>query len=354
MMNSLCSPLLVIGLLSLVSILSEVEVVKTTVLSYVDISRKQEDVDSTVGVKNAKEDNDASATTSETRPTGLRLALLGDSITRYQYLSLAYFLRHGYFFNPNQSKPHLVNQHTFMRHAPEGQGWKQFLNQTNQLLSPMEYCDCFRAPWPRMSAVDGNVMENRYFHDPFLNNSVAYIQAFGNSVSSMHGRVLPQDAFRNISSKKFTHENSTWKWSHKDWGEALEKYVAPMNVTHVLMNAGLWPNDFHENKPARDSIVRALQKTGLVGIWRTNTYNTTRGLRPSEVNADESMVGLFGDNVLNVSWTRRLQTRLYWDKIHFREPVYRVMNERLLEMVGHEFPPNYQKQSLSELYDPDM
>jgi hypothetical protein len=197
-------------------------------------------------------------------------------------------------------------------------------------------------------------MENRYLHDPDRNNSLAYIQAFGNTVSVMHGRVLPEDAFRDITAKEFRHVNTTWQWSYKDWGEALEKYVAAMNATHVMMNAGLWPNNFHRNAPARDSIFKALDKTGLVGIWRTNTYLTSHELRPSSATADEAMTGLFGENVLNVSWTRGLQTKYYWDDKHFNEPVYRVMNEQLLEMVGHIFPSEYEKQNLTELQESNV
>lgn len=324
--------IIVLGFISVISILSDWDVLRYSVLRT-----------STV----------ASDATFDARPTGLRLVLLGDSITRYQYLSLAYFLRHGKWLNPDD-KPNLVNQRSFMKRAraQEEDKWRVFLNETNQLLRPMEYCDCFRASWPNVKAVDANVMENRYFHDPIRNNSVAYIQAFGNTASAMHGRVMPQDAFRNIGTREFTHVNSTWQWYYHDWGDAIEHYVAQMNVTHVMMNAGLWPNDFHE--AARESIMNALSKTNLVGIWRTNTYMTSRELRPSSKSADEAMVGMFGDNVLDVSWTRKLQTRFYWDDKHFLEPVYRAMNEELLQLVGYDFPPNYKGQNLTELFESDV
>jgi hypothetical protein len=63
------------------------------------------------------------------------------------------------------------------------------------------------------------------------------------------------------------------------------------------------------------------------------------------------MVGLFGDNVLNVSWTQQLDTKYFWDTKHMLEPAYRVMNEKLLEMTGHEFPSEYKHQNLLELLD---
>jgi hypothetical protein len=65
-------------------------------------------------------------------------------------------------------------------------------------------------------------------------------------------------------------------------------------------------------------------------------------------HADEAMKGLF-DKVLDITWTYSLDKHMYWDNKHFKEPVYRVMNEELLEMIGHAFPPKYQKQELEPL-----
>ena len=40
----------------------------------------------------------------------------------------------------------------------------------------------------------------------------------------------------------------------------------------------------------------------------------------------------------NVSWTKDVSELMYWDESHNWEPVYRVMNEDLLEALG--FLPN--------------
>jgi hypothetical protein len=288
---------------------------------------------------------------ADARPTGLRLVLIGDSITRYQYLSLAFFLRHGKWFDPKQ-KPHLVDQNSYIRKAFKDPGWAYFFRETNRLLSPMEKCDCFRERWPNIKYVDRHVMENRYFHDPERNNTLTYLQAYGNTISVLHGRISPEEALHNDWTE-FAHVNSTWQWQYSDWGDALERYVTRLKATHVMMNAGMWPNDFYKNKQARDSIVRALKKTGLVGIWRGNTYLVSHEMQPSCAMADGAMTNLFGDNVLNVSWSRELQQKYFWDSKHFREPVYRVMNEELLEMVGHTFSADYEKQNVIDLQEPN-
>jgi hypothetical protein len=90
-----------------------------------------------------------------------------------------------------------------------------------------------------------------------------------------------------------------------------------------------------------------------VGIWRTTTYTNRHKLWGGK--ADAVMSNLFGDDhVLDVSWTRQLHRKYYWDIMHFSEPAYRVMNEELLKMVGHQFPSGYQVQNLGELLDPNV
>jgi hypothetical protein len=286
--------------------------------------------------------------TKDARPTGLRLVFIGDSITRHQYLSLAYFLRHGKWFDPKRI-PNLVNQNHFKKGAAtKEEGWATFFRETNKLFSPYERCDCFREKWDDVTQVDSHVIENRYFYDPEMNNTLTYLLGFGNTISGLHGRVSPEDAFRDINSTEYQFINSPYEWRYMDWGMALEKYVAPLAATHVLMNAGYWPHDFDTNEQARDSIVKAFEKTGLVGIWRTNSYLYDQSIRPLAEHADEAMKGLF-DKVLNVNWTYGLDEHMYWDDKHFNEPVYRVINEELLEMIGHTFPPKYQKQELEPL-----
>ena len=101
------------------------------------------------------------------RPTGLRLAFVGDSVTRYQFLSLAFFLRWGRWFDPQVYPNHLVDAHSFHHPQHPDNDWNEFFLQSNRLLAPNEACDCQRSRDSRHWAV-----ERRYFYDPSRNNTL--------------------------------------------------------------------------------------------------------------------------------------------------------------------------------------
>jgi hypothetical protein len=44
----------------------------------------------------------------------------------------------------------------------------------------------------------------------------------------------------------------------------------------------------------------------------------------------------------DVSWTRRVCREHFYDAFHFREPVYRVLNEQMLDVLGL-LPPGYER-----------
>ena len=78
------------------------------------------------------------------RPTGLRLVMLGDSVDRYQYLSLVYYLRWGQWFNTESTGESPPTFRTFLFHEKDGGSWNDYFAGTNRILLPYEACDCYR------------------------------------------------------------------------------------------------------------------------------------------------------------------------------------------------------------------
>lgn len=97
----------------------------------------------------------------------IRVAFIGDSISRYMYLALAANLKDGEWY-PDSKSPNLM----MIRHFPGG--WPDFYNFTNQYLRPYETCDCFRENGDL--GPDNKFTENRFYMDPDRNNYVYYFQ----------------------------------------------------------------------------------------------------------------------------------------------------------------------------------
>lgn len=73
----------------------------------------------------------------QVRPTNVSLVIVGDSIARYSYLSLVYFLRWGRWFDPGLDRSNLVNEQSFDNPFHE-ETFHEFYYQTNLMLQPFE------------------------------------------------------------------------------------------------------------------------------------------------------------------------------------------------------------------------
>lgn len=142
------------------------------------------------------------------RPRNLRLVFIGDSLMRYQYISLAYFLKHGMWLDYNfQARDaeaknlvqnnNLMNSHSFHHPLHPDQDWNEFFWQSTRALYPFEACDCYRHVDSHRNtdrsngfAVDALVtsniiLERRYFHEPSRNNTIVYINLNGNESTAV-------------------------------------------------------------------------------------------------------------------------------------------------------------------------
>jgi hypothetical protein len=330
------------------------------------------------------------------RPRNLRLAFLGDSVTRYQYLSLAYFLRWGRWFDPDTIKNHLVDAHSFRHPYHPDQDWNEFFLQSNRLLYPAESCDCQRSSSSQQEHEHAWAIERRYFYDPIHNNTLTYINLSGNETHNPNpsggfsGRLNAPDIFTNFqafaglpsgllnnndnkllsSSLPITASNRSWDYS--TWGQVIRHHVAALvpKPEIAILNAGLHAHNFGDPF-VRQELVSALNASNIIGIWKTTTpqksqlvasttTTTVTGssnqsslplslLSPATASHNADAVPRMTDRqmcqeisgCLNLSWTVHLRPDLYFDDLHFREPVYRIMNEDLLQQLN-KLPAGYQ------------
>lgn len=98
-----------------------------------------------------------------------KIVFLGDSITRYQYLNLVYFIERGHFPQPyctDEKMEHSVCCQNKVRGGSKGNGWSSFFHSTNQGLNGNEICDCARK--------DGFNLENRVYRNEEMNTVIAF------------------------------------------------------------------------------------------------------------------------------------------------------------------------------------
>jgi len=291
------------------------------------------------------------------RPNNLRLVLIGDSLTRYTYLSLVYYLRWGTWYDPQLRTPHLVQSSTF-ENIFHNQTWGEHSWQTNRMLWPNEICDCYRKTPGRLQV--NKVVNNRYYYDPIYNNSVVYLDAKGHK-GSLHGRILPREVAPLLEKQQQSSSESLsppfdslqrpFAWSHASWADAIRDYVSQLHPppTHIVMNAGAWPNNFLHQPALVDDLLQSIQTSmpvSAVGIWKTTSLGRgAKILYDSIPETDAVMCAKLGQ-CWNLSWTRHVLDHFYWDKKHFLEPVYRIMNEDFLEQIGA-LPDGYQRMDRS-------
>ena len=73
---------------------------------------------------------------------GKHLVFVGDSVTRYQYLSLISFLDRGRWEEEEEEKEGKARSITYKEGW--GETWNDFYNQSSAAFMGREACDCYR------------------------------------------------------------------------------------------------------------------------------------------------------------------------------------------------------------------
>ena len=173
-----------------------------------------------------------------TRPTNLRLVIMGDSISRYQYISLVYFLQTGMWITDatklvqdgdelrtsSFSSTELQSSNAPLHCKTPGiKARERFYSLSHSLLKPNELlCDC-RA-----------YSENRYYIDTERNNYITYITKFGkNSTSGRYlaNQISTDKGYGNDKQgERMKHLSDRWR--HKYWNETIHYRIAQWNRSH--------------------------------------------------------------------------------------------------------------------------
>lgn len=256
-------------------------------------------------------------------PHNLNVLFMGDSLTRYQYLDLVYFLSHnGTWVSPND-KPNFVVQ-------SEQSGWVPYYKFTNAALQPYERCDCFH---PEIRGKVEQIVENRYFYDREHNNSVTYLQKFGSHPfkSTFHVTNIHQDHSLPVVSSA---SKLDFVYQDYNWVDTIRNFICHLSPkpTLFVFNAGIWPHEDLINVTFQQEIVKALRECQITSVYKTTTKRRNENTRTWSTYYEEQLCNLT-DFCYDLSWTALVPKKFYTDSAHFREPIYSMMNAQFLSRI---------------------
>jgi hypothetical protein len=251
----------------------------------------------------------------------LRLAFIGDSLSRYQYIDLVLYLHTGQW-------PQLSDARSPVWIKDFRDFHDFFIETSDVMLEGTEFCDCFRT-----NPVDiRRVFENRYYADH--GNYVALITRFGSQPSQGHGdpaTVFEEDLLSApLNDTLYEFVAPDWVYN---WSEVILNHVALFQpkLDYVVINAGRWRDHGLTEEVLRE-IRAATDKIGITAIYKTTTKgasDTDPMLWPHDVLG----CAIF-DYCLDLSWTSNTTVDCYMDNGHFQAPVYQQMNMQLMELLA--------------------
>jgi len=197
---------------------------------------------------------------SNSVPSNLHIAFMGDSVTRFQYVSLVHYL-HTHQWVQETDRPNILSNKG-LHH------WLDFYNVSSSLVQ--DKCDCHRGPGK--INLDRS-FENRYYSDTANNNHVAFIRKMGRAET--HGHWDPSTAFsiERAATDIQTNSSMMYQWQHASWADSIRQHVAKLSPKpdYLVFNAGLWKGHDLGDPVVLRAIREALDQTGIRGIYQTTT-----------------------------------------------------------------------------------
>lgn len=257
--------------------------------------------------------------------SNLRIAFIGDSVSRYQYISLIHYLKFGYW-EPPGTFPSIVEKAHYA-------DWNEYNINTSRQLYPPELIDANR----------NASYENRYYLDRTNNNTILYFNKNADEPVLVH--YSPQELLDRIAAIEYAQPvHRTWEYQ---WDDLIRKHIAPFRVDYAIVNQGLWyyyKITHLANVTVQDTIAKALKDTEIVGIYKTTSAGRKGKKYPDRPYERELCHKL--PVCHNLSWTvfppfsYRNKARYFTpDGVHFKEPIYRFINEQLFDLIkSYKYP----------------
>ena len=264
------------------------------------------------------------------------IVMIGDSLMRYQYISLVYFLRHKYFVH-NDTTPNILLEQTW-------NNWQEYMRGASHLLAPNEYCDSFRGNDKFTPSIAKKIYENRYYYDIRRNIRITFFLYLGDFIS-FKGRWVPGDGTSNMSLLE-PSPCFEYNWEYHNITDFITNHVSKLEPTLdlLMLNAGFWPNKYNDKGHVLD-VITTVNAFVNRSVWKTT--NCKRSHHVATNIATEQLDVLMQDMLMcsfpsitcfNISWTCvNLTQQDYWDEVHFYPPIYSHINTQFISLLDDLF-----------------
>jgi len=222
------------------------------------------------------------------RPTNLRLAFLGDSVTRYQAISLIHYLHTGDWIKDDDAPNHLKESTYDTWNSFYGDLMLKYnYNSTsNEKVSSTPStsrmrCDCFRVENNKKQNNKRKVWaklftDNMFYYDECRRDAIYSLAKFGNR--PFRGHFAPETIYDDLH-YNISHFNETFLWEYHSWADLVRHQLAKLNPPpkYVVVNAGLWPDHDLKDDAILKEMHLALDEHDMVGIYKTTTKRKVEG-----------------------------------------------------------------------------
>jgi hypothetical protein len=286
--------------------------------------------------------------------SGLRdrsILFIADSITRYQYLNLVYFLATGSFHSP---KPHNENE----KHWGDSQfqNWTRFYIGTTERLQLESLgrgaiCDCFR----ELNLT--HMVENRYYRDARRNISVSFVflgryPIHGHDLDWLTGNCTsPPCRQTGCPVGSCSRQKADWDWVLNTPREALVHLTKMLRPDTIIYNSGAWGDyGFPKHRYLVTSLIEGGHEARMLGVrhlyWKTTTdcagklknaemNNLVPRLRKESWRIYDSYTLTHSLALMGPHTRGDRNFTVCWDRMHPYQGVHMALNEVLLrQLIG--------------------
>lgn len=264
---------------------------------------------------------------------GKTIVFIGDSVTRYQYLNMVYFLATGRWVSED---PYNENEHMWP-------SWPDFHMGTSLRLGCVEYCDCHR------NKTDLG-RENRFYSNCKLGINVGLITWLAGTNLEI-GFDLSKGIFNQTCSwcrnpslflEKKQYERPVFKQFGTDIKVFISDQLSNMQADVIIINQGIWGReDYPLRKPAAlNRLYEELRKSVRPGgkvVWKTTSpglaQNASQIFDKEDFLLNVTKAGFEIFDMYRLTADLRTESNAYWDTWHFQPFVYKYVNIQLMQYL---------------------